>query len=192
MHISENNRLSLVSERNPESAEQGIRDLKLASPDLIPGKLWKEAVAHYFQGEYLSAVIVGGTCAEAAHKSKCRSKGMNTQNVKWANLIDDSVTAKVIIQHVANILNRIREDYRNKWVHVDLDQISSGYTVPITAGTRIETPTETIIESTPEEYKSIFAAAGAQQQALNCLWLTGVALCHFYGGLPHLEEFTIP
>lgn len=49
--------MALHSDTDPQDAENGTRNLKLASPDMIPQKLWKEAVASYFDGEYLSAVI---------------------------------------------------------------------------------------------------------------------------------------
>lgn len=182
----------LYSELNPLNVEALIRSVKFASPEIIPDKLWEEGITNYFQGHYLSAIILGGTCAEAAHKSRCRTAGMVTRDVKWAKLIDDSVPPKVIIPCVAKVLHRIRINYRNNWVHVDLDEIASGYPIPSTAGRAIVTPSgETIIQTSYEEYQSIFATVTAQQEALNCLWLTGVTLSYFYGGYPPLFESSI-
>ncbi len=184
--------MPLISESNRVAAESNIASLVLGVVDIIPAELWNEAVESYSRGEYLSAVILGGACAEAAHKFKCRAAGMNTRNVHWKTLIDDSVATKVIYSHIGNVLHRIRPDYRNKWVHVDIDEISSGFPIPPGAGSRRETPTSIEIETSPDEYKSIFTSITAQQEALNCLWLTAVALHHMYGGIGYIDEPSIP
>lgn len=184
--------MALISESNPHAAEANISSLFLGTMDIIPAELWHEAVASYSRGEYIAAVILGGTCAEAAHKFKCRSGGMITQNVHWVTLIANSVTASVIYPHLGRVLDRIRTDYRNKWVHVDIDDISGGFPIPLGAGSRTVTPTSVVIETSPDEYKSIFTSITAQREALNCLWLTAVALHHMYGGIGHIDEPSIP
>ncbi|MGA3298239.1 MAG: hypothetical protein ABSD41_12425 [Candidatus Bathyarchaeia archaeon] len=183
--------MPFLSESDPQAAEANISSLVLSTMDIIPAELWQEAVASYFRGEYLAAVILGGACAEAAHKFKCRFTGMTTQNIHWKPLIGNSVAAGVIYSHVGNILHRIRTDYRNKWVHVDIDDISKGFPIPPGAGSRTATSPDEI-ETSPDEYTSILTSVTAQQEALNCLWLTAVALYHMYGGIEYIDEPSIP
>jgi hypothetical protein len=116
---------------------------------------------------------------------------MTTQNIHWKPLIGNSVAAGVIYSHVGNILHRIRTDYRNKWVHVDIDDISKGFPIPPGAGSRTATSPDEI-ETSPDEYTSILTSVTAQQEALNCLWLTAVALYHMYGGIEYIDEPSIP
>lgn len=183
--------MPLVSETDPRAAETTITSLMLGSVDIIPEELWDEAVADYSRGKFLSAAILGGTCAETAHRFKCKSASMVTQNVHWVTLIRDSVASKAISPHVGNVLDRIRTAYRNKWVHVDIDEISKGFPIPPAAGSKTTTPTSTVIETSPNEYKSIFTSLAAKQEALNCLWLTAVALHQMYGGTGYIDEPSI-
>jgi hypothetical protein len=184
--------MPLFSEASPQAAEISISSLALGAVDIIPAELWDQAVRSYFRCEYLSAVIIGGACAETAHRFKCRSTRMTTQNVHWVTLIRDSVASGVIHPHVGNVLDRIRTDYRNKWIHVDIDEISKRFPIPPGAGSKTATATSVEIETSPDEYKSIFASVAARQEALNCLWLTAVALNHMYGGIGFMNEPSIP
>jgi hypothetical protein len=183
--------MPLVSEADPRAAESAITSLVLGTFDIIPEELWDEAVADYFGGRYLSAAILGGTCAETAHRCKCRSAGMATQNVHWVTLIRDSITSKAISAHVGNVLDRIRTNYRNKWVHVDIDEISKAFPIPSGAGSKATTPTCIVVHTSRDQYKSIFTSLSAKQEALNCLWLTAVALDQMYGGTGYLDEPSI-
>jgi len=116
---------------------------------------------------------------------------MITRNVHWVTLLADSLAADVIRPHIRRVLDQIRTDYRNKWIHVDIDEISEVFPVPPNAGSRTETPESIVIETSPDEYKSIFTSTAAQQEALNCLWLTAVALYHMYGGIGYVDDPSI-
>jgi len=159
-----------------------IRNLNLNynAPFLVE-KLWEGASESFLDGNYLSTVILAGTCAEAAHKSGCRDKGMPTANVRWAKLIVDSVSNGTISSDIGCVLCRIKNVYRNKWVHLDLDEITRGIPIPPTAGSTTQTPQGITMESSSEEYKAIFANTQVEDQALDCLWLTAVSLDWFYG-----------
>ena len=45
-----------------------------------------------------------------------------------------------------------------------------------------------IHETTVDEYRSIFTSLLAKQEALDCLWLTAIALFTIYGGMKFLVD----
>jgi hypothetical protein len=98
--------------------------------------------------------------------------GKNKANgLKWEDLISYSASNNVITSQVACALNKIRTDYRNMWVHVDLDKITKADSL---GGTGMGKPITALVLS--------------QQHSLNCLWLTAVALSGLYGTMPPLIE----
>jgi hypothetical protein len=128
----------------------------------------------YFSGMFASAAIVSGTCAEPAHRFYCLDHGMGknkAKGMKWEESISYSGSKNVITSQIACVLNKIRTDYRNMWVHVDLDKITKSDPA-VQAGMG----------------KSITALVLSQQHSLNCLWLTAVAISGLYGTMPPLLE----
>ncbi len=172
----------LLSQIYPTQIESILRQVTLGAADIVVERLWEEGNDAFSQGRYLSAVIIGGACAESAHRFHCRYHGMATQNIRWVDLINDSLVRGLIAAYIARVLHRIRVDYRNKWVHVDIDEIVRGMPIPSSAG--VSSPaTAQIHETTVDEYKSIFASLAARQESLDCLWLTSIALHGIYGGV---------
>jgi hypothetical protein len=165
-----------------------LRELTFGVSDIIVEKLWEEAKDEYFRGEYLSAVIIGGACAETAHRFHCRFHGIPTHDVRWVDLINQSLARNLVADYIARVLHRIRHDYRNKWVHVDIDEITRGMSIPLTAGLSSSTSATEVRETTEQEYRSIFASLAAKQEALDCLWLTAITLHGIYGGYGFLFD----
>lgn len=170
--------MTLISESNLSEAEKGIKTVAFGPTiDTIVDQLWEQCKTTYFDSPpmYTAALLVGGVCAEAAHRFYCKSKGVSGNVLKgnWDALIDHSVS-KNLLPHpsVGKILHLIRKDYRNPWIHVDLDKISK------------KVPNTTMD-------KSLTALIFSAQWALDCLWLTAVELSAFYGSVPPLFEPSI-
>jgi hypothetical protein len=166
----------------PVQIEAILQKLIFGACDILVEKLWEEAVDGYFGDRYLSAVILGGACAETAHRFKCRYRGLNSRHVHWVDLITNSFNLNIIGDYTSRVLTRIRTDYRNKWVHLDIDEISQGLDIPTSAGVTSTSATTYIRETNADEYRSIFASLLVKQEALDCLWLTAIALYSIYGG----------
>jgi hypothetical protein len=165
----------LISESNPAEAEKNIRTVKFGSTiDIVVDSLWKECLSAYFHTPPMPtvALLVGGVCAEAAHRFYCKEKGASAPLLKgsWEELIDYSTTQKLLPHpSIGKLLNLIRKDYRNPWIHLDLDKITKK--LPSTGMN-----------------KDLSALIFSPQLALNCLWLTSVELSAFYGSSPPLFE----
>jgi hypothetical protein len=170
--------MSLISQSNPGEAEKGIKLAAFgATIDTIVDQLWEQCKVSYFGNPpmYTAALLVGGVCAEAAHRFHCKSKGVSRSLLKgdWDTLINYSISNQLLPHSsVGKILHLIRQDYRNPWIHVDLDKISK--TVP-----------KTTMDM------SLTALIFSQQLALDCLWLTSVELSALYGSTPPLFEPSI-
>jgi hypothetical protein len=165
--------MKLVSERAAREAEKNIKSVKFGPKiDTLVDSLWKQATDAYFDGKYTAAVLVGGVCAEAAHRFYCKAKGVPSKRVrgKWEALIRYSVSQNMLPhQSVGAVLDLIRRDYRNPWIHLDINQI-----------------TKKVPRSGMD--KTLTAMIFSGQLALNCLWLTAVELSAFYGSYPVLGE----
>lgn len=165
----------LLSEKDPKQAESNIKNFSFGpSINIVVETLWDQATQSYFNGMFASAAIVSGTCAEAAHRFYCSESGIGknkVKNMKWEALINYSASKKVIDSPIQCVLNRIRTDYRNMWVHVDLDKITKADPM---GGAGMG--------------KSVTALVLSQQQSLDCLWLTVVVLSRLYGTMPVLFE----
>jgi hypothetical protein len=168
--------MKLLSERNPSQAEKNIKSVSFGPKiNVLAGSLWDQATEVYFDGKHTAALLVGGVCAEAAHRFYCKEKGVSSKHIraKWEVLIDYS--AKQGILHdprIGKLLHLLRRDYRNPWIHVNLSQISKK--VPQIGMS-----------------KTMTAMIFSNQLALNCLWLTCVELAAFYGSVPFFSEPSI-
>ena len=169
--------MTLLSEQNPSAAENAIRNPHFGpSIDNIVDSLWDQSVVAYFSNPpmYTAALLVGGVCAESAHRFYCEKKKVSQSLLKgkWEDLINYSISQKLLPDpSIGRILHLIRKDYRNPWVHIDLDKITEK------------------IPSTGLD-KKLNAMIFSQKVALNCLWLTAAELSAFYGSKPPIMELS--
>jgi hypothetical protein len=165
----------LVSQLNPKDALSNIQSVKLtASADIVLQALWEQARDSYLDGRYLAAVIVAGTCTEAALRFFCRDKGISSKKVKmkWAELIQYSTKKRILVFAVGRAMSIVRLNYRNPWTHIDLQKITNH-----SEALGLASSTSALVVS--------------QQQALDCLWLAAVSISRLYGSQPSLFDWAL-
>lgn len=157
--------LSRTDQKIVETLIKGV--LLSASTDIVLDSLWEQARDSYFCRKYIASVLVSGACAEAALRFYCDDVGVSKSKLRMSlvDLIRYSVRAKIIPPEVGRALNIVRLNYRNPWVHIDLDKITQSGT-----GDSIE------------------ALVLTQSHALDCLWLTAITISTLYGSQPVLID----
>ena len=89
----------LLSSRDPGQAKKNIEEFQPgATVNVMVETLWDDAEQALSEGRFVSATIIGATCAEAAHRFYCLQKGVGTKLVrgKWETLIDKSASRGII------------------------------------------------------------------------------------------------
>jgi hypothetical protein len=147
-----------LSEREPAQPKKNIEEFEPGpTANVIVETLWDEARQALSEGRYVSATIIGATCAEAAHRLYCLQKGVGAKLVrgKWETLIDKSASRGIISSDVKRILHMIRKNYRNMWIHVNVSEISKNIPVPKHAGTASASGTSSVVQLSREDYQAI-------------------------------------
>lgn len=86
--------------------------------------LWRQAIECYNQKHFLATVVLGGILAEVAHRAKVQEKGM--ENFRdWGSLIKCSAQCGIVDQRTRELLDKIRKEYRNPWIHLNLKEIEN-------------------------------------------------------------------
>ena len=81
---------------------------------------WDKTKEAYSETSFLCSIILAGITAELAHKTRLREEYVKTKGRIWAELIKCEKDGET-----RRIAKQIKDDYRNVWVHPDLEEIES-------------------------------------------------------------------
>jgi len=74
---------------------------------------WRTALEEFIKDDLICSIILAGITAELAHKAKLGKRG------NWGTLIEKYEKDERIKEKA----DRIRLDYRNVWVHADIEKM---------------------------------------------------------------------